>query len=135
MSKLIIYFSLAGHNRDLANELAEKEKSDIIEFAPGGKLRVFQFFSRRSLAKRAKKIDTTKYKDLVIFGPIWAGKPAPAFMALLQNLEIAGKKIECNITHTGNFGETENLVKNIISERNGTVKNINLTKIEEKSRE
>jgi hypothetical protein len=133
MSKLIIFFSLAGHNREFANELAEKEKIDIIEFAPGSYLRVFQFFSKRRLAKRAKKIDTSKYNELIIFGPVWAGKPSPALMALLENLEMDGKNVECNISHTGNYGETESQVKDIISSRNGTLKNINFTLIKEKT--
>ena len=82
-------------------------------------LRVFQFFAKRRLAKRAKKIDTSSYSEIAIFGPIWAGKPAPAVTALLQNLEISGKEIQCSITHTGNQGESENIIKEIISEKNG----------------
>ncbi|NHJ47501.1 MAG: hypothetical protein FK733_06925 [Asgard group archaeon] len=133
MNKLIIFFSLMGHNQDFANKMVEKEKIDIMEFSPGGKLRVFQFFSKRKLARRAKKIDTSNYDELILFGPIWAGKPAPALMALLQNLEIDGKAVECHITHTGNYGETEKLVKDIITSRNATLKGVNLNLVAEKT--
>jgi hypothetical protein len=135
MTKLVIFFSLSGNNKKSATDLAEKEKLDVLEFSPGGFLRVFQFLSKRRLAKKAKKIDTTNYKDLVFFGPIWAGKPAPALMALLQNLDISGKNVECFITHTGNYGESEDLVKTIISERNGKLLGVNFTKIEEKAKD
>ena len=133
MNKLIIFFSLTGKNREVAYDLAEEEKSDILEFSPGGYLRVFQYVSKRRLVKRAKKIDTRKYKELIIIGPIWGGKPAPAIMALLENVELDNKTIECHFSHTGNFGETENLVKNLISERNSSVKKINFNLISKKA--
>lgn len=132
MSKLIIYFSLSGHNREFANDLAEEEEMDIIEFAPGGYLRIFQFLCRGRLARRAKKIDTRNYDEIILFGPIWGGKPAPAVMALLKNLDLEGKSIDCHISHTGNKGETESIIKEILSERNVNIKSINFSLIPEK---
>lgn len=134
MSKLIIYYSLTGKNRQFAEDLAEKEKGNLIEFAPGGYLRVFQFFFKGGLKKRAKKIDTNNYNEIIIYGPVWGGKPAPAVLALLNNLELKGKDIECHLSHTGNLGETESIVTKIINERNGKLKaiNFNLIKEEEK---
>jgi hypothetical protein len=134
MSKLIVFFSLSGNNREIAKERAEKENCQIIEFSPGGYLRVFQFFFKRGLKRKAKKIDAGNYDELIIYGPIWAGKPAPAIMALLKNLDLEGKSVECQFSHTGNLGETEEITNEIIKERNGTINNISFYQINEKGK-
>ena len=135
MSKLVIYFSLSGNNRKFAKELAEKEKLDIIEFTHGGNLRVVSHFMFKGrLAKKAKKIDTSNYNELVIFGPIWGDKPAPAVSALLENLEITGKNIECHITQTMDKTDiAEEIIRNTIAERKGTLKKLEFTKVAEKT--
>ena len=68
MSKVVLYYSLLGHNRAIAEEIAEKENCDIIEFAPGNLLRVFQFFSgKRKLTKKAKQVNMEiQYRDDLI---------------------------------------------------------------------
>ena len=133
MSKLIIYFSLSGNNRKLAKELAKKEKMDIIEFAHGGYLRVvFHYLCKGRLARKAKKIDTNNYDEIIIFGPIWGDKPAPAIRALLENLEITRKNIECHITHTmDKIDVAEEIIKKTIAERKATLKNLDFTLIKE----
>jgi hypothetical protein len=132
MSTLIIFFSLNGHNRDLAKKKAEKEEADILEFVPGGFLRIFNFLCRRRLAKRAKKIDTNEYNKLVLFGPIWWGKPAPAFMELMKNIDLAEKEVEINITQTAENEGIEELVRETILKRNGDIETINFIMVEEK---
>jgi flavodoxin len=127
MSKVVIYYSLLGHNRAIAEEIAEKEKCEIKEFAPGNLLRVFQFFVRKKkLAKKAKKIkmEIENHDDLIICGPIWAGKPAPAIQKLLENLDLKGKTVSCTFTYTQDYGDTENSVRSMIQEKSGNVKEI-----------
>ena len=135
MSKLIIYFSLTGNNRRFAKELAKKENLDILEFTHGGSLRVvFHFMFKGRLARKAKKIDISNYDEIIIFGPIWGDKPAPAVSALLENLEIAGKNIECHISHTmDKIDVAEEIIKNTIAERNGTLKKLDFTLVAEKT--
>jgi hypothetical protein len=127
MSKIVLYYSLLGHNRTIAEEIAVKEKCEIKEFAPGNLLRVFQFFSgKKKLAKKAKNINTEieNHDDLIICGPIWAGKPAPAIQKLLENLDLKGKTVTCYFTYTQDYGETENSVRSMIQEKAGNVKEI-----------
>ena len=68
----------------------------------------------------AQKIATEKYNNLIVCGPIWAGKPAPAVIKLLENLGIKNKNISCNFTYTQDYGETEAQIAELIT-RNGGI--------------
>ncbi len=127
MSKIVLYYSLLGHNRAIAEKIAEREKCEIKEFAPGNLLRVFQISIRKKkLAKKAIKLNTEieYHDDLIICGPIWARKPAPAMQKLLENLNLEGKNVSCNFTYTQDYGDTENIVRTLIQEKSGVVKEI-----------
>jgi flavodoxin len=125
MNTIIIYFSIFGNNKRIAAEIANKNNYEIIEFAPGTMFRVFQLFMRKKrLVKKAKELDIQKYDNLIICGPIWANKPAPAIIKLLETLELNGKNISCNFTYGQDYGNTEDLVKEIIESRGGNLKEI-----------
>jgi flavodoxin len=135
MNNLVIFFSLLGHNGELAQEIADREKSDVLEFAPGSIFRVFQFFSgKKKLAKKAKKlnIEVQNYQEIAICGPIWGGKPAPAVMILLQNMDMKGKKVSCYYTYTQDYGNTEETTRKIIQTNLGEVKEIKFANISKK---
>ena len=126
-SKVVIYYSLLGHNKAIAEEIAEKERCEIREFAPGNLLRVFQFFiGKKKLAKKAKQVNMEiQYHDeLIVCGPIWARKPAPAMQKLLENLDLKEKTVSCNFTYTQDYGDTEERVRTMIQEKSGIVKEI-----------
>lgn len=94
MATIVLFFTLLDHNRRIAQEIAENKKCELLEFAPGSILRGFQFFmGKKKLAKKAKEMNEnlTNYEELIICGPIWGRKPAPAVNALLENLNIEGK--------------------------------------------
>ena len=130
MTDLVIYYSLLGHNKELASEFAQKNNIDIIEFNPGTLFRVFQFFLRKKrLRKKAKELDIIKYDNLHIYGPIWAGKPAPAIMKLLNNIELKDKEVTCLFTFTQDYGNTENMIRSIIKTNGGIPKEISFQNI------
>ena len=134
MSKIVLYYSILGHNRSIAGEIAEKERCEIREFAPGNLLRVFQFFiGKKKLAKKAKQVNMEiQYHDeLIICGPIWARKPAPAMQKLLENLDLKGKTVSCNFTYTQDYGDTEDRVRTMIQEKSGIVKEITFKMVSE----
>ena len=125
METLVIYYSIFGHNKGIATSIAKTNNYDIIEFNPGTMFRVFQFFLRKKrLAKKAKQINTDKYSNVIICGPIWAGKPAPAIIKLLENIEIENKNISCNFTYTQDYSETETQIAELIATKGGTSKEI-----------
>lgn len=132
MNGIIIYYSLLGHNEQIAQRLERDKGYDVIEFAPGSLMRVFQFFFRKKrlnkkaqeLKERLKEID-----DIIICSPIWAGKPAPAVIALLNNLDLNGKRIECHFTYTQNHGNTEDIVNDIVDKNSGEMSEIEFHQI------
>jgi hypothetical protein len=73
------------------------------------------------------QIDAMDY--IVMHGPIWGGKPAPAVMKLLENLDFNQKSVSCHFTYTQNYGETEKLVNNLIINKGGMVNIIEFHKI------
>lgn len=132
MNTIVIYFTIFGHNRRTAEEIAERENCDLIEFSPGGIFRVFQFFmGKKRLAKKAKKVnaDVVNYDEIIICGPIWAAKPAPAIKILLDNLDMQGKNVRCYLTYTQDYGISKDIITNLIQKNSGTVNEIEFNKI------
>ena len=125
MDTLVVYYSIFGNNKGIATNIAQANNYDIVEFNPGTIFRVFQFFMRKKrLAKKAKQIDIKNYNNLIICGPIWASKPAPAIKKLLENIGIENKNISCNFTYTQDYGETESQISDLISNNGGNSQEI-----------
>jgi flavodoxin len=137
MNTIVIYYTIFGNNRRIAEEIAEKDGYDSMEFSPGGLFRVFQFFfCKNKLANKAKKINAniTNYDELIICGPIWANKPAPAIKALLENLDMKGKNVSCYMTYTKDYGGSEGILKYWIQQNSGEVKEIKFNLISKESK-
>ena len=125
MDTLVVYYSIFGNNEEIATNIAQANNYDLIEFNPGTMLRVFQFFLRKKrLAKKAKQINIEKYNNLIVCGPIWAGKPAPAIIKLIENIGIKNKNVSCNFTYTLDYGETEAQIAESIKKNGGISKEI-----------
>ncbi len=121
-----------GNNKKIAVEYAKDKQLEVIEFSPGSKLRVFQFFiGKNKLREKAIGLNEKvgKYSEINIFGPIWANKPAPALFALLNYLDLSEKKVRCHFTFTQDYGATEGIVKNIVSASNGILEDVTFTNI------
>ncbi len=132
MDSIIIYFTLLVHNRHIAEEIAERENCELLEFAAGSIFRGFQYLmGKKRLAKKAKKInvDIANYNEIIICGPIWGGKPAPAIKTLLDNLDITGKKVRCYFTYSQDYGNSEEIITSLIQKNSGIVKEIKFNKI------
>ena len=132
MNNLTIYYSIFGNNKKIASEIANSDGSELIEFAPGSFFRVFSFFwGKKRLFKKASTIDTESYSQINICGPIWAGKPAPAVMKLLEALNLDGKMVTCHFTYTQDYTDTETIVKDMVKNNGGNLANIEFIKIKE----
>lgn len=125
MDTIVVYYSIFGNNKGIATNIAQVNNYEIVEFNPGTFFRVFQFFVRKKrLDKRAKVIDISNYENLIVCGPIWGGKPAPAIIKLLENIGIQNKNVSCNFTYTQDHGETETQIADIIAKNGGISKEI-----------
>lgn len=133
---VLIYFSLSGNNKKFAENMMHNGSLDVIEFAPGGFGRVFQFFFGKS--KRIKQVEqlNEQIKDhtkIMIYGPIWGGAPAPAVKTLVEHLNVNGKMVHFQISYTGNYGDSEQYIRDLITKRGGTLREIRFVQVKEKT--
>jgi flavodoxin len=94
MKTVIIYYTFGGSTMKEAKRLGEelnapliqvKEVSDrslIASFIPGGMLAR----SRKSVPIYPSNMDLNDYDRIIIGCPVWAGYPAPAFNAIVEQL-------------------------------------------------
>ena len=122
MRALVVYYSLSGTTRVLAEALAKELAADIEEirctrYRPGPWVFVKGVFD--SLAGRMPPIERpthapTTYDLIVIGGPIWASHPAPPVHAYLQHEAGRFSNAAFFLTHGGSspekaLGEMETL--------------------------
>jgi len=94
MKTLVIFYSLTGNTKRIAEGLAAKESYDIAEavgtFRPGPfKALVLGSFAARGLKAWAIKpldADISAYERLMVLAPIWAGFPVPFINSVIAGL-------------------------------------------------
>jgi len=120
MATAILYYSLTGTTKAFAEKRAEETGADIFEVCEVKKRNGFTAFipgccqsmALKSSAIIAPDVDLNAYDEIVIMGPIWAGKPAPAVNSIIGLLP-AGKSVSlvCNAGGgTGNLEKTAALI-------------------------
>lgn len=111
MKTLVIYYSLEGNTKRIAELIHQKYEGDLLELIPekenpkegfgkyfwGGKSVIFK--------ESPQLISTTpdpKDYDLIFIGsPLWAGSYAPSVHTLLNTVSFEGKKVALFICHSG----------------------------------
>lgn len=101
MNRVVIYYSLSGNTKDAAETIKTQLDADIIELKTVKKLsqnnfKKFMIGGMRATfgmcAKLEKiEIDLSKYDEIILGTPIWAGKCVPAINTLLRDKKIADK--------------------------------------------
>jgi hypothetical protein len=92
MKPAILYYSLGGATRAEAAKRAEASGADVFEVLEAKKRGMFAAFlpgcpqalGRKATAIRPLSIDWSKYDEVTLMSPVWAGHPAPAFNAALE---------------------------------------------------
>ena len=128
MSQLIIYYSFSGKTRGLAEELAKKESADIYEIKdrkPFGKLKAYTagiIASIRGKAWRIKPpdIEILKYDNIIMFAPVWADNPPPAFNAMLEHLP-SGKPIAVKMVSMSGKSNCKDRIESVIKIKGSTL--------------
>ncbi|MDO5517301.1 MAG: flavodoxin [Clostridium sp.] len=115
MKNLIVYFSLDGDTKFIADCIKEVIDCDILELAPKKKYSTGNFgkyfWGGRSVLLRQKPelinndIDLKNYKNIIIGTPIWCGTYAPPFNTFIMNNEIKYKNIALFACHGGGGAE------------------------------
>ena len=116
MKSLIVYYSLGGNTKLIAEEIAREIDCDVIQlklqkelpskgfmkYVWGGKQVVFN----EKPALEPFNIDVDNY-DLIIMGtPVWAGKFASAFNTFFSEVSLKNKNIVLFCCYAGAEGKT-----------------------------
>lgn len=111
MKTAIVYYSMHGNVRYVAEKAAKELGADLIELKPVKAYPdkgAMQFIWGGSAVTFKKKPDLEPYSfnasdyDLVIIGtPVWASSFTPPLRTFFENHDLAGKKIAAIVTSAG----------------------------------
>ena len=121
---LVVYYSLEGNTRMIANSIAEVSGGSVLELVPrkdinpngftkflkGGK----QVFTKDIPELVPNGIKPEEFEILFIGTPVWAWSFAPAIRAFFTNNKLKGKKIALFSCNGGNNGKTFENMKEML---------------------
>jgi flavodoxin len=129
MKTIIIYYTFGGSTQKEAKRLAAElnatlcrvkethNRSFLGSFIPGGYLAMH----RKLVSIQPLDVNLNDYDQIYIGCPVWAGYPAPAFNAIVQQLP-AGKKIELFLcSGGGGTQKSESGTKELIEKKGCSV--------------
>ncbi|KOC46073.1 flavodoxin family protein [Clostridium botulinum] len=112
MKSLIVYYSLEGNSKFIAESINEGLKGDILRIKPIKDVAQKGFFKKyllggtQAMLKNKPQlepisIDFSNY-DFIVFGtPVWAGTYAPVFNTFFEKYTIKNKRIALFCCHGG----------------------------------
>ena len=109
---LVVFYSLSGHTKDIAIEIAQKTNADIYE------IKTKKTYTSPSVYTQSKKELTQKqypllegdlpdispYDIVFVGGPVWWYTMAPALYSFLRNINFSGKRVVPFSTQGSNYG-------------------------------
>ncbi len=110
---LVIYYSLSGHTKDIAEQIAAKTNADLYE------IKTIETYSSPSVYMKSKKElssqnypqlqndnmpDVKKYDTIFIGAPVWWYTMAPALYSYLNMTDFNNVKVVPFSTQGSNFG-------------------------------
>lgn len=125
MASLVVYYSLEGSTRLIAENVADALGADLLELKPVKEdinpKNFLKFFrgGRQVVQKKTPELapydkDIGKYDTIVIGTPVWAFNYAPPIRSFLSQVTIKDKKLAFFCCHEGTPGKTlDNLEKDI----------------------
>lgn len=111
LKKLVVFYSLEGNTRFIAENISDITGADLLELKPikdikSGKFMKYvwggkQVLMRKKPALKSMNKNPNDYDILFIGTPIWASKFTPAINSFLDKVRIKGKKIALFCCHAG----------------------------------
>lgn len=111
MKVLVVFYSLEGHTKSIANIIKNELKCDSIELKtekeiPKKGLKKFLWGGKSVLFKEKPTLinsisNLEQYETIIIGTPIWAGTYAPPINTFISQSEIKGKKLAFFACHGG----------------------------------
>jgi hypothetical protein len=127
MSTVILFYSLSGKTKSLAEKLAAEKGAELFELREVKKRSrfsaytagVFQAGGMKRTTIEPLSADLSSFDEIVIMGPIWAGHPAPAVNSAIDLLP-EGKSVSLIYT-SGRGGYELPKTAALITEKGCTV--------------
>lgn len=111
MKKIVIYYSLEGHTKFIANTITKELNCDILELNPEKEISKTGFKrylqGAKSIMLHEKPIlknkipDLSEYDSIIIGTPIWAGTFASPINTFVSENKISDKNIAFFACHAG----------------------------------
>ena len=110
---LIVYYSLSGHTKDIAERIQKMTNADLYEIKTAEKINQTPWFyltlkkqlKDESYPKLSGKLpDFSQYDTVFVGAPVWWYTVATPMRAFLQQADFAGKKVVPFSTQGSNFG-------------------------------
>lgn len=110
---LIVYYSLSGHTKDIAERIQKMTNADLYEIKTAEKINQTPWFyltlrkqlKDKSYPKLSGKLpDFSQYDTVFVGAPVWWYTVATPMRAFLQQTNFAGKKVVPFSTQGSNFG-------------------------------
>jgi flavodoxin len=114
-SVLIIYYSLTGNTKSIAEKIREKNGGDVFEI---GTVRAYppEYSALTEEAKRELQTgdlpalkksppDMSSYDLILVGSPVWWYTVSTPVMSFLRQADFAGKKVSAFCTHEGGIGK------------------------------
>lgn len=115
MKSLIVFYSLEGHTKLIANIIRDELGCDILELKPEKEVpkrgfRKFLWGGKSVIFKEKPKLknknpDLKEYDTIFIGTPIWASSYAPPVNTFITDNEIKGKNVLIFASHAGGGAE------------------------------
>jgi len=116
MKTLIIYYSLTGNTKFIAETMAKKINADLLELFPEKNVKTEGFMKyvwggRQVMMKIAPKLlpfdkNPNDYDFIIIGTPVWAWNFAPALRSFFIQTKLKNKKVALFCCHGGQMGKT-----------------------------
>ena len=130
MNSLVIYYSRTRNTAQVAETLARELESNIIEIKDSkNRKSILNYlnasidaFRENKTETNPKTVDLSPYSLVYIGTPVWAGKPTPAIVSLIDNCNFQGKDVILFATMGRSGGEgTIERMKEKIELRGGRI--------------
>jgi flavodoxin len=116
MKKLVIYYSLTGNTKFIAEIIVRTIKADLLEVKPkkdlkkNGGMKYFWGGMQVVMKSKPKLLPLEKNPneyDIIFIGtPVWSWSFTPAMRSFFSEVELKGKKIAVFASHSGGLGSS-----------------------------
>jgi flavodoxin len=116
MKPLVVYFSLTGNTKFIAENIAAETGADVLEIKPIVPYKLtspFMFLKGfiQTLTGHAPRLrffdrNPNSYELIFIGSPVWNGSYSPAIRSFFQKIDLKDKKVAVFCCHRGLAGKT-----------------------------